>query len=37
MHLISQSNVDVSSKKVENLKTFPIDYYLITLDTKIKK
>lgn len=37
IHLISQSNIDVSSKKLENLKTFPIDYYLITLDTKIKK
>ena len=36
-YLISQANVNVSNNKVENMGNFPIDYYFLTVDTKIKK
>lgn len=36
-YLINQANVNVSNNKVENMYNFPIDYYFLTADTKIKK
>ena len=32
-----QANVNVSNNKVENMGNFPIDYYFLTVNTKIKK
>ena len=36
-YLISQANVNVSSKKVENMLVFPIDYYFLTPNVSITK
>lgn len=36
-YLISQANVNVSSKKVQNMQVFPLDYYFLTVDTAISK
>lgn len=36
-YIVSQANVNVSSNKVENMRNFPIDYYFLTVDTKITK
>ena len=36
-YIVSQANVNVSNNKVENMHNFPIDYYFLTVDTKIKK
>ena len=36
-YIVSQANVNVSNNKVENMHNFPIDYYFLTVDTKIQK
>ena len=36
-YIVSQANVNVSNNKVENMHNFPIDYYFLTVDTKINK
>lgn len=36
-YIVSQANVNVSNNKVENMRNFPIDYYFLTVDTKITK
>ena len=36
-YLISQANVNVSSKKVENMLVFPIDYYFLIPNVSITK
>ncbi len=36
-YVISQANINVSNKKVKNMKVFPIDYYFLTADTEISK
>lgn len=36
-YIISQANVNISNTKVENMQTFPIDYYFLTSKVTIKK